>query len=77
MTDEPLELRPPEIRITQGNPTDEEIAAVVAVLASVSGPQPVAEPAQRSGWAAYWRAVHAPLQPGAASWKAAYRHPAN
>ena len=63
----------PMITITAGHPTDEELAAVVAVLTARRGtPTSAPEPA-RSGWAAYWRAVRAPLQPSPSSWRAAYR----
>lgn len=63
----------PVIRFTAGNPTEEEIAAVVAVL-SAQTTTPPAEPEQRrSGWAAYWRTVKAPIQPGPGQWQAAVR----
>lgn len=56
-----------------GDPSDEEIAAVVAVLAAQAAARP-AEPEQpRSGWAAYWRSVGAPIQPGPGKWQAAVR----
>ncbi|QDP95709.1 acyl-CoA carboxylase subunit epsilon [Microlunatus elymi] len=62
-----------EITIT-GNPTDEEVAAVVAVLTARAAASPntrVEEP--KSGWAAYWRSVGAPVHPGPGSWQAVYR----
>jgi hypothetical protein len=60
-------------RVVAGNPTEEEIAAVVAVLTAVAAAHP-AEPEQpRSGWAAYWRSVRAPIQPGPGKWQAAVR----
>lgn len=73
MTDESTPTPPPEIKITGGNPTEEEIAAVVAVITARATTAAAPEPEPRSGWAAYWRAVRAPLQPGPASWRAAYR----
>ncbi|SDT06087.1 acyl-CoA carboxylase subunit epsilon [Microlunatus soli] len=73
MTDQPAEPQAPQITITQGNPTDEEIAAVVAVITARSVAPTAADAAPRSGWAAYWRAVRAPLPPGPGSWQAAYR----
>jgi hypothetical protein len=64
----------PAITITKGNPTDEEIAAVVAVLTAVTAAGPATPPqAPRSGWAAYWRAVRAPVAPGPGAWQAAVR----
>lgn len=66
------------IRFTAGNPTDEEIAAIVAVLTARSAARPAeSEPLhhgnREGGWAAYWRTVGAPLQPGPGSWQAAVR----
>jgi hypothetical protein len=64
----------PAIKITKGNPTDEEIAAVVAVLTALAASGPVPSPEEpRSGWAAYWRAVAAPVTPGPGAWQAAVR----
>jgi hypothetical protein len=65
------------IRVVHGNPTDEEIAAVVTVLAAVS----VAAAQSRSdndpsggvvrgGWTARERGVRAPLRPGPGAWRA-------
>lgn len=64
----------PTIRFVSGNPTDEEIAAVVAVITaqSASAQSQEADP-PRSGWAAYWRTVKAPIQPGPGNWQAAVR----
>ncbi|MBO0810518.1 MAG: acyl-CoA carboxylase subunit epsilon [Microlunatus sp.] len=62
------------LRFVAGNPTEEEIAAVLAVLTALSAarsPAPAQQP--RSGWAAYWRSVQAPIQPGPGQWQAAVR----
>lgn len=61
------------IRFTAGNPTDEEIAAVVAVLSAQATAPPAVPEQQRSGWAAYWRTVKAPIQPGPGQWQAVVR----
>lgn len=64
----------PVIGFTAGNPTEEEIAAVVAVLAARAAASRPTEPEQpHSGWAAYWRTVGAPIQPGPGKWQAAVR----
>ena len=64
----------PVIKITKGNPTDEEIAAVVAVLTARTAAHPASEPEQpKSGWATYWRSLRAPLSPGPGAWQAAVR----
>ncbi|MFC7620638.1 acyl-CoA carboxylase epsilon subunit [Microlunatus sp. GCM10028923] len=43
-----------EPTVVRGNPTDEEVAAVVAALLAVR-PRPAARP--EGGWAGYWRRV--------------------
>jgi hypothetical protein len=63
----------PVITFTAGDPTDEEIAAVVTVLLARSGSQPAQPEPPQSGWAAYWRSVGAPIQPGSGKWQAAVR----
>ena len=61
--DEPL------FSVVKGSPTEEELAALVAVLAlRVGAAAPVAGP-RESGWSAYWRSVRAPVQPGPAAWR--------
>lgn len=64
---------PPLIKFVAGNPTDEEIAGVVAVLTAQAAARPAQPEQSRSGWAAYWRSVGAPIQPGPGSWRAAVR----
>ena len=62
-TDEPM------FSVVKGSPTDEELAALVAVLALARG-RPESEPAPRpSGWSAYWRSVRAPVTPGPNAWR--------
>jgi len=71
---EPEQVSPPAFSVVRGNPTDEELAAVWAVLASRPAAGPT-EPqrAEASGWSAYWRAVRAPLAPGPSAWRASAR----
>ena len=59
----------PLFSVTRGNPTDEELAALVAVL--LTRPTASAEPTvgAASGWSAYWRSVRAPVQPGPGAWR--------
>jgi hypothetical protein len=40
----------PHIRIERGEPTEEELAALVAVLASAAGPAPDRGPQERNLW---------------------------
>jgi hypothetical protein len=54
----------PALRIVRGNPAAEEIAAVVAVLASASGAAPdQPEQGAVSHWAAPARLMRAPVAP--------------
>ena len=64
----------PLFRVVKGAPTDEELAAIIAVLIGQlrAAPEPPARPAA-SGWSAYWRGVRAPLAPGPGSWRASGR----
>ena len=58
-----------DISVVRGSPTDEELAALVIVLALSrrrSEPDPATRP---SGWSAYWRSVRAPITPGPNAWR--------
>lgn len=67
----------PHAEITKGNPTDEEMAAIVAVLAVAF--QPPAPPRKNldrgvaGGWKSYWRVVRQPLIPGRETWQGSLR----
>ncbi|GAA2098556.1 acyl-CoA carboxylase subunit epsilon [Microlunatus panaciterrae] len=67
----------PVFTVTHGNPTPEELAALVAVL-TARGRQPQPQPNEpartnSAGWSAYWRGVRAPLHPGPGAWRASGR----
>jgi hypothetical protein len=67
-------VAPPVLSVVRGHPTDEELAAVLTVLSSLSsGAAESARPKEVSGWAAYWRAARAPLSPGPGAWRASAR----
>jgi hypothetical protein len=63
--------QPPEpvLRVEKGDPTDEELAALIAAvsakLESIRA-QPEGRP---SNWAAYWRSVGAAPTPGPSAWR--------
>ena len=58
---------PPLLRVVRGNPTPEELAALIAVVSTRGGA--VEEPAPaRSLWAA--PALRRPLSPGPGAWRA-------
>ncbi|GAA2320015.1 hypothetical protein GCM10010149_85980 [Nonomuraea roseoviolacea subsp. roseoviolacea] len=59
----------PHLRIVRGDATPEEIAALVAVLATRAAPaRPAATPAPRL-WRNPARSMRKPLSPGKAAWR--------
>jgi hypothetical protein len=63
MPDEPV------LRIEKGNPSDEELAALIAaVSAKLTANRPQAKDGP-SNWAAYWRSVGARPSPGPSAWR--------
>lgn len=67
----------PAIQITRGRLTDEELGALVAVLAAVTRPGPEPHvPEDRPvpfGWRSYWRTIREPFMPGQAAWRGSLR----
>ncbi|MGI8612477.1 MAG: acyl-CoA carboxylase epsilon subunit [Nocardioidaceae bacterium] len=64
----------PLLRLVRGRPTDEEVAALVAVVAArARGPSSAAPAPARAGsrWAAQERAVRQPLRRRPGGWRAA------
>ena len=59
----------PVFSVIKGNPTEEELAALVAVLALRSSRGERSRPSASAGWSAYWRSVRAPVQPGPEAWR--------
>ena len=61
----------PVLRIVKGNPTPEEIAALVTVLsarsAAAGGEKP---PPRRSEWAGHERRMRRPVHPSPGGWRA-------
>jgi hypothetical protein len=57
------------VRVVKGAPTEEELAALVAAIASrVANASP--DTGERpSSWAAYWRSVREPLRHGPTGWR--------
>lgn len=61
----------PTFEVVAGNPSPEELAAVVSVLTIVTAPVPALpdnEP-HMGGWRSYWRTVRRPLAPGRGAWQ--------
>jgi hypothetical protein len=57
----------------KGSPTPEELAAVVAVLASRPAAPAAEEPAERSRWNDPASLMRQPLHPGPGAWRAGLR----
>ncbi|MFC6089471.1 acyl-CoA carboxylase subunit epsilon [Saccharothrix lopnurensis] len=61
----------PHLRVVRGNPDDEELAALTAVVAALaSRPAPQAAAPRRSAWADRSRLVRRPLHAGPGAWRA-------
>lgn len=58
------------LRIVRGTPSDEELAALTAVLAAVSHHGLASLPPRRSRWAAPAARLRTPPHPGPGAWKA-------
>jgi Xaa-Pro aminopeptidase len=68
-----LEDRPtrPMLRIVRGEPSDEEVAALVAVLSARSAATAAPEPQARSAWSDRAALLRKPMLPGPGAWRAA------
>ena len=63
------------LRVVKGDPTVEELAALLTVVAARSAaPGPAPDPERASSWATYWRNARAPFHPGPGQWRAS-AHP--
>jgi acyl-CoA carboxylase epsilon subunit len=65
----------PILRVVKGEPTPEELAALVAVVAARSAATAVPTATDgASNWATYWRNARQPFRPGPGRWRAS-AHP--
>jgi hypothetical protein len=72
---EPVET-PPLLRIVKGNPSPEEVAALVAVVSSMATAAADAaaqQKAPRPEWSARQRMLRQPLRHGPGAWRASAR----
>jgi len=60
----------PLLRVVRGNPTAEELAALIAVVAARSAAIAASAPQHRSLWRDRTALVHAPLMPRGDAWRA-------
>jgi hypothetical protein len=76
MTDhEATRRRPPTIRVLSADATDEEIAAILAVLSAAARGDQVPEDGTTSTWSGHRsrrRAVREAFSPGPACWRTSY-----
>ena len=63
----------PTLRVVSGQPTPEELAALVVVLSAQPPAEAPVAPARPSGWADRGSAIRAPLCPGPGAWRASGR----
>lgn len=67
----------PRFRIVRGHPSDDELAALAAVLVAVrrqrDTPHPPATATLAGGWRSYWHTVRNPLMPGREAWRSTFR----
>ncbi|MFD6099544.1 acyl-CoA carboxylase subunit epsilon [Nocardiopsis flavescens] len=69
---------PPHLVVVRGEPTDEELAALTAVLAARAaaaraGARVPAAPERTSAWRDRARGLRAPLRPGPGAWRTSLR----
>ncbi|HEX6578902.1 MAG TPA: acyl-CoA carboxylase subunit epsilon [Jiangellaceae bacterium] len=58
----------PALQVVKGEPTPDELAALVAAVAARRA-DVSAQSERPSTWAAYWRSVRAPLRHGPTEWR--------
>jgi hypothetical protein len=61
------------LRIVRGEPSDEELAALLAVVAARSGAPVKSEPEVASAWRNREPLLRRPVRPGAGAWRASAR----
>lgn len=63
----------PLLSVVKGDPTPDELAAVVSAVAAKLSARPApgddSPRTQPTSWAAYWRTVQQPIHPGPGAWR--------
>ena len=65
----------PMFSVVKGQPTDEELAALMVVFSSARPTTGSDGGARSSGWSSYWRSVRRPFHPGPDAWRLSGRQP--
>lgn len=77
MTAQEVENPTPVVEIVAGNPSDEDVAAITAILAMVRRGRGRPHAPQKSviagGWKSYWHTVRHPFLPGRDAWRSTFR----
>ncbi len=65
------------VQIVTGDPTDEELAALGAIIVAIRRARPTPHVPETStlagGWRSYWHTVRTPLVPGREAWRSSFR----
>ena len=64
---------PPLLRVVSGHPSDEELAALTAVVAALAQRRPRRRPTPVGGWTERSALHRRPLRPGPGAWRASGR----
>lgn len=64
------EAQRPLLRVVSGDPTPEELAALLAVVAARASTAPAEAPTTPSHWTARGALLRRPLHPGPGAWRA-------
>ena len=67
---DPVSEERPLLRVVRGTPSDEELAALTAVLAATASHGPADTPPRGSAWAAPAARLRTSLRPGHGAWRA-------
>ncbi len=67
----------PLVEIVHGDPADEELAALAAVIVALRRapvhPHAPSTSSLAGGWRSYWHTVRNPLMPGREAWRSTFR----
>lgn len=67
----------PVFQVVAGNPTDEELAALAAVLVAARRAKPAPHApftgTLAGGWRSYWHTIRNPLLSGPEAWRSTFR----